>query len=128
MKPGDTFVLILPNKIPHLWIVISDPTPSNKVVIVNLTTKDLSSDNTCIIQHGDHPFIRHESVVAYHYARLICVDKLTEWKIKHYIKSWPSVKQLLLRKIQQGAVDSEYTPQKVQTIISKQMRVRNRGK
>lgn len=124
MKIGDTFVLRLPNKIPHLWIIISDPTPNHEIVIVNLTTEDLSSDNTCTIAHGDHPFIKHESVVAYYYARLISVDKIAEWKTKNYFESWPSIKHPLLRKIQLGAIQSEYTPQKIQTIILKQMNER----
>ncbi len=121
MKTGDTCVLRLPNKIPHLWIIISDPTPNNEVVIVNVTTADLSVDTSCTIKRGDHPFIKHESVIAYHYARLISVNKITEWKTKHYYESWTSVKYLLLKRIQQGAIDSEYTPQKIQGIIIKQM-------
>ena len=121
MKTGDTFVLRLPNKIPHLWIIISDPNPNNEIVIVNVTTSDLSMDNACIIKHGDHPFIKHESVIAYYHALLMSVDKIAEWKSKHYLESWPSVKYPLLKRIQQGAIDSEYTPQKIQGIIMKQM-------
>ncbi len=121
MKTGDTFVLRLPNKIPHLWIIISDHTPNNEVVIVNVTTADLSSDSSCVITLGEHPFIKHASVVAYYYARLIALEKITEWKNKHYYESWPPVKPPLLRKIQQGAIDSDFTPQKIQEIIRRQM-------
>ena len=75
----------------------------------------------CVIRHGDHPFIKHESVVAYHYARLIAVDKMMEWKNKHYDEAWPPVKQPLLKRIQQGAIDSDYTPLKIQEIMRKQI-------
>lgn len=121
MKTGDTFVLRLPNKIPHLWIIISDPTPRDEVVIVNVTTSDLGSDRSCVITHGEHPFITHESVIAYYFAKLISVEKIKEWKNRQYFESRQPVKPPLLRRIQQGAVDSDYTPQKIQEIIRQQM-------
>ncbi len=59
MKLGDTFLPISEEDVTHLWIVITEPDASGLVAIVSLTTRRNNSDETCLIQMGDHPFVRH---------------------------------------------------------------------
>ncbi len=66
MRCGDTFLMPAPggSAVPHLWIVITEPTGNPPVVIiVNITTLQQGAEQTVILQRVDHPFIRHESVV-----------------------------------------------------------------
>jgi len=66
MNAGDTFLFLdIPQK--HLWIVISDPAanPTDPVVIVSLTTHRGNVDETCVLNVGDHPFIKHATSVFY---------------------------------------------------------------
>ena len=69
MKLGDTFLMPCPwsgPKIPHLWIVISDPAKHNGVfVIVNLTTDRARSGSDCKLDKGDHHWIIQECYVSF---------------------------------------------------------------
>jgi hypothetical protein len=72
---GDTFVLVNQKIDPHLWIVISLPqNNAEEIVIVNLTTHGVWKDQSCILDAGQHPWIRHKSCVSYRDAK--CVPEL----------------------------------------------------
>ncbi len=66
IRGGDTF---LPHDVnlEHLLVVISDPesNPDDDIVWVNITTYRQDKDCACILEKGDHPYIRHRSVVRY---------------------------------------------------------------
>jgi hypothetical protein len=51
----------------HLWIVVSPPCGENQeVLLVNLTTHDPGyEDCSCILEAGEHPFVRKCTVVNY---------------------------------------------------------------
>ncbi len=59
----------------HLWIVLTPPT-EGEVVTVSVTTRRQKSELLVQLRAGDHPFIRHESVVSYRYARIRTVDEI----------------------------------------------------
>jgi hypothetical protein len=54
MKYGDTFLMPAPGistRTPHLWIVVTDPTPEeNTVVIVSLTTLRKQAEQTVVLR------------------------------------------------------------------------------
>ena len=55
----------------HLWIVLSDAAAyPDEVITVFLTTRKAKRDQTCILDPGDHPFIVHESTVAFGVAEI----------------------------------------------------------
>jgi hypothetical protein len=54
----------------HLYVVISDP-QQPRVVLVSLTTKRRFTDTACELTVGDHPFVQHDSCVAYEYAEIV---------------------------------------------------------
>jgi len=62
----------------HLLIIITDPVdlPPFKVVTVPINTFYESSDDSCILNSGDHPFIKHKSFINYKETRLIEVEKI----------------------------------------------------
>lgn len=61
---GDTFTL---GPGGHLWMVITDPDgPDGHFVMVNMTSlSPYIKDTTCHLHAGDHPFVQHDSVIAY---------------------------------------------------------------
>jgi hypothetical protein len=71
MDIGDAFLLIDKSIDEHLWVVISKPGDNpDEVVIVNLTSHDSpDKDASCILDAGDHPWIRHRTCVRYMDAR-----------------------------------------------------------
>ncbi len=61
----------------HLWFVISDPDSNHGLaVIVNMTTYRAGSEDCCVLQPGDHPAVKHESVINYLRARNVPVASI----------------------------------------------------
>jgi hypothetical protein len=111
MRVGDTFLGALPGEIPHLWIIITPPNDQNEVVIVNLTSTQC--DFSCRIAVDDHPFVKKPSVIRYQDARLRSLVHLESALKRGLIQPHHPVAGGLLKKIQQGALESEFTPNKV---------------
>src|ERR1019366_5002265 len=75
LKQGDTFLISSPrNEVEHLWIVLTEPDEENQSLCVNITTAQDGSDLTVELNKGDHPFIKHPSVVNYFDARLMVLQ------------------------------------------------------
>ena len=76
MNAGDTFI---PQCKPynHLYIVLSDPSQDEeRVVLVNLTTWTVDEESHCIVQKGEHRFVKHKTAVRYNGAKLASVSEL----------------------------------------------------
>ena len=70
---GDTFTLTPGG---HLWIVLSDPDKNcGKFVIVNLTTDSRRAGIDCILDVGDHPWIREKSYISYGDAQIVTPEE-----------------------------------------------------
>lgn len=111
MNPGDTIFSI------HLWVICSGPQPPDDAVVAfNLTSKDWDSDTSCVIQAGEHPYVRHESVIAYQYGELFRPDHIARLKLLAPREYDPVSPELLLR-IQQGAVASPDTREQLKKIM-----------
>jgi hypothetical protein len=111
LNPGETIFSI------HLWVICSDPQPHDgSVVAFNLTSKDWDSDTNCIIQVGEHSFVRHDSVIAYEHGNLFTPDHIRRLKLLAP-KEYGAVSPELLLRIQRGAIDSHETPKHLKTII-----------
>ncbi len=79
MNAGDTFLIPLPGTTldSHLWIVLSDPSAfPEQVVIVNVTSHRADKDQACILDVGDHPFIKHKSCIEYRRAKVLPAEQL----------------------------------------------------
>ncbi len=64
MRIGDTFLRTDSDK--HLWIVLSDPEKdSDNVLLVNMTSWTATKESACILNRGDHPWIRHKTCINY---------------------------------------------------------------
>ena len=51
----------------HLWVVIT-PAIEGEVITVCVVTALKRSERLVVLNKGDHPFIQHESVVAYYFS------------------------------------------------------------
>jgi len=120
MKAGDSVLMPKPgaNQIPHLWIVITDPNNNGECVIVNITTYKAISDNTVVLKSGDHPFIKHDSIVEYMDARIV-----SEQKLEAAIKGGAAISKercpvSTLAKIQKGILKSPHAARKIVAFCS----------
>jgi hypothetical protein len=103
---GDTFTL---GPSGHLWVVITHPEgPKGQFIMVNVTSlRSYTADTTCILHDGDHPFIHHDSVIAYSDAEEWWVhgdcgydDRLAQ----QMIEPNAPLNDAVLRRVQDGAL------------------------
>lgn len=72
MRAGDCFLIGGHGLTPHLWIVLTQPSGDPaRVLIASCTFRKPWSDDTILLHRGDHPFIRHETVIAYTEIRIV---------------------------------------------------------
>ena len=72
MQAGECFLIGGHGLTPHLWIVLTQPAGDPaRVLIASCTSRKPWSDDTILLDRGDHPFIRHETVIAYTEVRIV---------------------------------------------------------
>ena len=104
----------------HLWVVVTDPEGDPpRVVMVNLTSFRPGVDETVILNPGDHPFVRHKTVINYGDARFTCT-KLID---KAYERGLATIKQPasaeLQERIKNGLLESKEPPKNIKEYCSK---------
>jgi hypothetical protein len=111
VKAGDAFFIPDGSGTDHLHFVLNAPSifPSygsmQQVVLVNITsvptTANIPYDQACIVQAGQHPFVVHDSFVAYRYIRIEAVAHLAQmislgqWR-SHHAPASSSLLQLMV--------------------------------
>jgi hypothetical protein len=101
MQPGDTF--LLPGQDDHLWLVISDADSAGRVIVVCLLSWQPQYDQACVLNSGDHPFIKHATCVQYVTARLVPLATLEAKERDGSLRPKAPLGGDLLSRIQAGA-------------------------
>jgi hypothetical protein len=96
----------------HLWVIISPPS-QGEVVTVCVVTAHKRSERLVVLNAGDHPFIRHESVIAYGHSQIRAVCDIEAALTAGIAKQRESVEEKLLKRIQAGLMESDFTPNQV---------------
>jgi hypothetical protein len=103
MEAGDTFYLPDESADGHLWIVISDPRKNaNRVLLVSMTSHDVSKEHACLIDAGEHPNVTHKTCISYKPARQTALENLDRLRDSGYLKMQPPVSPELLERIRRG--------------------------
>lgn len=91
----------------HLWVVACGPVHDPpQVVLVSLSSAREGSDRTTVLQRGDHPFVRHETVVFYQDARVVMVHQLEKLLAAEVARTREGCSPELLQRIQDGCLKS----------------------
>lgn len=100
----------------HLYFIISDPAEDNTVLVVNMTTfyNTGKEDSSCILQEGEHPAIKQKSYITYHNAFAVDISVILTNIAQKQILSSERLSPTCLKKIQYGAMNSDYLPEKLQ--------------
>ena len=114
----------------HLLIFVTDLVPvvrDNKTeyfaIAVNLTTlknrpgKKSRQDTTTILKSSDHPFITHDSIIAYEYARIVSRSEALNM-LKSGDKQ-ENMSESVLARIVAGLQRSKYTRFEVQDFYTR---------
>lgn len=111
IKAGDTFYLPVGFQgLAHLWIALTNPDKNKRFLAVNITSYDPSKDGTVILNVGDHPFIRKQSVVKYAEARLFEVTLFEKNIADGFAQRKEPCSNKLLDRLIEGLCGSDYTP------------------
>ncbi len=81
LQAGDSFFAPWPDpkRNWHLYFVISDPALNReRVLVVPIMTWTSYSESVCLVENGDHPFVRHTSFISYFNARVVTADVLEQ--------------------------------------------------
>src|SRR5437588_4270426 len=106
MDAGTTFLRADTDR--HLWVVVSDPkVDPEHVLIVNLTTVDDRKEQVCILHPGDHPWVKHDTCVNYGDSIVTTLAKLNAGHSGGALRLHSPMKPEVLKKIRDGALDSE---------------------
>jgi len=123
MRADDTYIRAgrhVPTD-PHLWVIISDPNQDRaRLVAVNLTSQRTDKEQTCVIQPGEHAFVKHETVVMYAGARVVSESMLLSAKAAGMLRFPRAVSQALLKRIREGAEKSNRLPIAAKRILIEQ--------
>lgn len=107
-------------------MVVSDdvgPDVGPDVALVSLTTLRSDSDRTTILRRGDHPYVQHESHVDYRRAIMTPAEPLRSAKDDGSLQQHEPLSAGLLLRVQQGALDSGWTPRAVKEAVRRTLGV-----
>jgi hypothetical protein len=107
----------------HLHIVLTPPTADGEIVVVSLTTRRRYSETLVILREGDHPFIQHESVIAFTYSEITSVTRIQQAIASGKARKREPLSMELLRRIQTGLLDSDFTPNGVRQFVRDVLKV-----
>jgi hypothetical protein len=94
----------------HLHIVLTNPTPEGEVVTACICTRHRRSETVVCLDVGDHPFIKHPSVVAYHFAAIRKCSEIEKAIETGRARTQQRASDTLLRRIRSGLLESDFVP------------------
>lgn len=105
MQAGTTFLRA--DSDDHLWIVLSDPhkDPQN-VLLVNMTSAHPRKERACVLNRGDHPWIRHETCINYGDAVVTTLELLFKARNTGALVVQEPLSPSVLTRLWKGAADS----------------------
>jgi hypothetical protein len=111
-RAGDTFLLTRgTGEVAHLWVILWGPAGEAQAFLaVYLTTLRAHSDRSCILQRGEHPFLQHETAVAYGAVQRWTEERLGELVAAGIARPRPPVSANVLRRLRAGFFASARTP------------------
>ena len=104
MKAGDTFFLAGGAADRHLRVIISDPTINpDRVIFVSMTSYDVTKEEVCLLDVGDHPFVKHKTCIAYASAKEAGLQALLQLRDAGQLRPDIPVSSEILKRIRRGA-------------------------
>ncbi|HEX8199182.1 MAG TPA: hypothetical protein VF590_01750 [Isosphaeraceae bacterium] len=102
MQAGDSFFLDGVAE-RHLWVIISDPTVNpERVLFVSMTSFDVTKEDVCLLDAGDHSFVKHKTCIDYSHAREATLTALVRLRDSGRLRPHEPVSAELLGRIRRG--------------------------
>ena len=117
MKIGDAFLMSVPPRyIRHLYFVISDPSKHNgNFIIVNITGDRFRTGEECVLNVGDHQWIKKKSFVAFADALELTPrqEQTIQNAVGKRVQLQPCLSEAILSKIIDAAKTTPAMPEKL---------------
>ena len=119
LRIGDAFRGI--DALNHVWFIVTNPTAIGDVIITNFTSHEFPGKATCsedcvVVHPGEHPYLTKPSCIFYRDIRWTTVQQIMKGIAGEFRREEP-LSPALLRRVQQGALDSDLVPRAVQDAI-----------
>jgi hypothetical protein len=102
VRAGDTFSLAKAAD-RHLWVILSDPEiDPARILFVSLTSYDVTKEDACMVEAGEHPFVRHRTCVYYEDIREASLADLARVRDAGLLVPDAAVSPELLARIRRG--------------------------
>jgi hypothetical protein len=99
----------------HLFAIITEKCPQGEHLIVNVTSVNagISHDTTCILDIGDHPFIRRQSYVEYRRADIVSAAHMTKMVDSRVYQTSADISANVLQLLCDGIEDSPFVKRRI---------------
>jgi hypothetical protein len=94
----------------HLFIVCNDTCKLGLNLLVNISSYYDGCDKTCLLDEGDHPFVKHLSYVFYARAILSHAAQIDRGLNGKILKPQPDMIEEVFRRVEAGITVSPDTP------------------
>lgn len=108
MNAGDTIIIPEPGTSydSHLWMVISDPVCNEECLIVNFTSWRADKDQACVVEVGEHRYVKGKTCVNFRDAKRCKVRDLEALKSARHLEAHDPLSPALLSKIRNAVPES----------------------
>lgn len=129
-RAGQTFILDPQDRTSyptHCYIVLSDPGQnSDEIALVNFTSYDPGTpsqprnDPACLVVHGEHPYVRHQTCINYSDALYLSEIQIEQLDQGNLIEWLTDVDAVLLERIRASAYQSQHRRGRLIKILREQ--------
>jgi len=113
MNTGDTLRVVDPGVSydAHLWIVLSKPElDPDHVLLVNFTSWRSDKDQACILEPGDHPYVKKKTCVNYADSKIVSETQIQRLIHAGKLEHHAPIDLPLLERMREGAMQSRFMP------------------
>ncbi len=109
---GQKDAFTIPGINDHLQVIISNPDEfPDEVICFNLTTwKGDHCDSACIVEPGEHTWVRRKSFVYYENPLLLNAEAMATLETSNLVEKYPAVSEELFVRMLNGAQESTRLP------------------
>jgi hypothetical protein len=106
----------------HPWVAVTSPEGLDQTALcVNITDKSTFDDASCVLAPKEHSVITKESAVAYRWAKVLPLAKLTASSAASMVKLFPPVSAAVLKRIQEGGLKSDFITPRNRALIEREL-------
>lgn len=96
----------------HLFAVITDVCASGNHLLVTFSTvrENRAHDATCIVEAGEHAFLRNKSFISYRHTQVMDAARIGRLVDARTYTAKDDITDALLERLRAGVATSDYTP------------------